>query len=190
VDTRLRPSGSSGLLVSHLQAFIAYQKNQAWTWEHQALLKARVLYGNAALKRQFSLLKKQVLTRPCDPQVMQDEVREMRTKIDQHQAKDPIKHVHGGLLDLEFLIQYLVLYTREKRLVSFTHPLSQLKQLLKLKVLTREDYLLLNKAYQHCHNLLHRQTICSEIVEDQFLLSKQIKKLCERLYKKYYKLST
>ncbi|RUR09379.1 bifunctional [glutamate--ammonia ligase]-adenylyl-L-tyrosine phosphorylase/[glutamate--ammonia-ligase] adenylyltransferase [Legionella sp. km772] len=185
VDTRLRPSGSSGLLVSRLQAFIDYQKNQAWTWEHQALLKARVLYGDVALKRQFSLLKKQILSLERDPRVLRQDVREMRAKIDQHQARDPIKHLPGGLLDLEFLIQYLVLYTREKHLASYTHPLSQLKQLLKLKVVSKNDYWLLYKAYQQCHHLLHRQTICFETGTDKLLLAQQIKRLCERLYKKY-----
>jgi [glutamine synthetase] adenylyltransferase / [glutamine synthetase]-adenylyl-L-tyrosine phosphorylase len=58
VDTRLRPSGAAGLLVSHLDAFIEYQNNQAWTWEHQALLKARVICGTAAIKEHFLFLKK------------------------------------------------------------------------------------------------------------------------------------
>ncbi len=187
VDTRLRPSGSAGLLVSHLDSFIEYQKNQAWIWEHQALLKARVISGNAALKREFSLLKMQILTRPRDQKKLQDEVREMRVKIDQHQQKDPIKHPPGGLLDIEFLIQYLVLFTREKHLASFTHPLSQLKQLLELSMITKEEYLLLKKAYQQYHRLLHQQTICSDALNNDLILAKQIKTLCDDLYKKYYK---
>lgn len=185
VDTRLRPSGSSGLLVSHVQAFIEYQKKQAWIWEHQALLKARVLYGDAVLKKKFLHLKKQILSLDRDPKVLQNEVRDMRSKIAQHQAIEPIKHLPGGLLDLEFLIQYLVLYTQEECLALFTHPLSQLKQLLKLGVVSKEDYLLLNKAYQQCHHLLHRQTIGAARGEDKLSLAKQINSLCVRLYEKY-----
>ena len=187
VDTRLRPSGSSGLLVSHLQAFIEYQKNQAWTWEHQALLKARVLYGDTQIRKEFTSLKQQILSQARDAKLLQDEVREMRAKINPHQISDSVKHLPGGLLDLEFLIQYLVLFTREKKLASYTHPLSQLKQLLKLGLITKEDYILLNKAYQQSHSLLHRQTLCSEVEEDRFPLAQQTNALCERLYKTYYK---
>ncbi len=185
VDTRLRPSGAAGLLVSHLHAFVEYQKNQAWTWEHQALLKARVLYGDTYLKRAFSLLKKQILTRPRDFKIVQKEVLSMRIKIDQHQEKDLIKHMPGGLLDMEFLIQYLMFYTREKRLSSYTHPLSQLKQLIKLNMLTQEEYRLLNKAYQQGHYLLHQQIICAEKKEKNFILAKKVNILCKRLYRKY-----
>lgn len=185
VDTRLRPSGSSGLLVSPLHAFIEYQKNQAWTWEHQALLKARVLYGNSSLKRAFSVLKKEIVAHDRDLRLLQNEVLEMRAKIEQHQEKEQIKHIPGGLLDLEFLIQYLTLYTREKKLASFTHPLSQLKQLVKLKIIRSKDYLLLKKAYHEGHYLLHQKIIRSEQLDEKYLLAKEIKKLCDFLYKKY-----
>lgn len=186
VDTRLRPSGAAGLLVSHLDAFIEYQKNQAWTWEHQALLKARVICGTPAIKKQFLFLKSSVLMRSRDKKALQKDVLQMREKIAQHQQKGPLKQYPSTLLDLEFLIQYLVLYVEEGDLAQCTHPLNQLKQLVHLKILEVAEYELLKNAYQYYHALLHQQIICSvqQNTEDEPFQNKVVT-LCQLLYKKY-----
>lgn len=155
VDTRLRPSGAAGLLVSHIDAFIEYQKNQAWTWEHQALLKARILTGNPRMKHDFLQLKKEVLSLPRDRLILQKEVFAMRVKIDQHHVSNPLKHIAGGLLDLEFLVQFLILNLGSPALARSTHTLNQLNYLFTVGVLNKEQFVVLKKAYRHYHHLLH-----------------------------------
>lgn len=155
VDTRLRPSGSAGLLVSHVDSFIEYQKTQAWTWEHQALLKARVLTGSSAMKRDFLQLKKEVLSCQRDRAMLQKEILMMRAKMEQHHETQPLKHMPGGLLDLEFLVQFLVLNLRNPKLACFTQTLSQLKRVYDAGILSKEQFLVLKKAYCYYHHLLH-----------------------------------
>jgi len=118
VDMRLRPSGSSGMLVSSLKAQEEYQLHHAWTWEHQALVRARVVAGDAQLGQQFDALRRRVLAQPRDPVVLRTEVLEMRQKMRDHlssTAKNKnsdifdLKHDAGGIVDIEFMVQYGVL---------------------------------------------------------------------------------
>jgi glutamate-ammonia-ligase adenylyltransferase len=114
VDMRLRPSGKSGPLVTSLAAFRDYQRDHAWTWEHQALVRARPVAGSPALARQFVQVREEILCRPRDPEKLKREVREMRDKMaaekvrhDETQAD--VKHDPGGIVDIEFMVQYWVL---------------------------------------------------------------------------------
>ena len=114
VDVRLRPDGAKGLLVSSLASFGEYQRTRAWTWEHQALVRARAIAGDAALAAEFEALRAQVLARPRDPTALAAEVaamrRRMRAELDRSDAAQfDLKQGEGGLVDLEFLLQYLVL---------------------------------------------------------------------------------
>lgn len=112
VDMRLRPSGSSGLLVTSLSGFSQYQREHAWAWEHQALIRARVVAGDTRLAARFDAVRAEVLARARDRETLRHEVVEMRDKMRGHLApKDGIdlKHSPGGLVDLEFLVQYLTL---------------------------------------------------------------------------------
>ncbi|HET9679061.1 MAG TPA: bifunctional [glutamate--ammonia ligase]-adenylyl-L-tyrosine phosphorylase/[glutamate--ammonia-ligase] adenylyltransferase [Gammaproteobacteria bacterium] len=114
VDTRLRPSGSSGLLVTSLAAFEHYQRQSAWTWERQALLRARPVAGDIALGEQFWRLRRELLCRPPDVQTLTRDVVAMRERMRRETGRAPdaafdIKQDAGGLTDLEFLVQYLVL---------------------------------------------------------------------------------
>lgn len=164
VDTRLRPSGSAGLLVSSLEAFTEYQKNQAWTWEHQALLKARVLCGSPEIKKQLLSLKQEIVTRFKDPITLKQDVLEMRSKINLHHSeKENLNSYASRLIDLEFLIQYLVLSARDSDLARLTNPLTQLKKLMQINILSLEGYQLLKNAYQYYHALLHQQLIFSTV---------------------------
>jgi len=112
-DLRLRPSGASGLLVSSLAAFEQYQEQSAWTWEHQALTRARHCAGDAAVGAAFEAIRERILRRARDPGALAKDVLEMREKM--HAAHPnrsmlfDLKHDRGGMIDLEFIVQYLVL---------------------------------------------------------------------------------
>ncbi|MDE2565615.1 MAG: glutamine-synthetase adenylyltransferase, partial [Burkholderiales bacterium] len=117
IDTALRPNGNSGLLVSSIAAYERYQagrgSNTAWTWEHQALTRARCICGPAAVAARFEATRRAVLTAPRDAAALREEVRAMREKV---RAARPVpdgrfdvKHSPGGMMDVEFVVQYLVL---------------------------------------------------------------------------------
>ena len=116
VDMRLRPSGNSGMIVATLKAFGEYQQQHAWTWEHQALVRARVLCGSASAAAQFEQIRRATLSRPRKLPQLREEVRAMRQKmVDNLGSKDASgQHFHlkqdaGGIVDIEFLVQYGVL---------------------------------------------------------------------------------
>ncbi len=112
-DLRLRPDGASGLLVSSTEAFRDYQLNQAWVWEHQALTRARFVCGDAAIGAVFEALRREVLCLPRDTVKLREEVLAMREKMraGHVNASDlfDLKHDSGGIVDVEFSVQYLVL---------------------------------------------------------------------------------
>jgi glutamate-ammonia-ligase adenylyltransferase len=114
VDVRLRPDGAKGLLVSPLSGFAEYQRQRAWTWEHQALVRARCVVGDAALCASFESVRDAVLARPRDAATLAGEVvamrQRMRDELDRStEVGFDIKQGEGGLVDLEFLLQFLVL---------------------------------------------------------------------------------
>jgi glutamate-ammonia-ligase adenylyltransferase len=112
-DLRLRPSGASGLLVSTVAAFDEYQDKQAWVWEHQALSRARYCAGDARIGAAFEAIRDKILRRARDPAALATEVLAMRDKM--HAAHPnrselyDVKHDRGGMIDVEFAVQYLVL---------------------------------------------------------------------------------
>ena len=117
IDTALRPNGNSGLLVTSIESFERYQagrgSNTAWTWEHQALTRARWAAGAPAVRERFEATRRAVLTAPRDAAALREEVRSMREKV---RAARPVrggrfdvKHSPGGMMDVEFAVQYLVL---------------------------------------------------------------------------------
>jgi glutamate-ammonia-ligase adenylyltransferase len=112
-DLRLRPDGDSGLTVSQFDGFRAYQQRQAWVWEHQALSRARFVAGDAAIGARFETLRNEILRMPRDLAALRKAVTDMREKMHAgHPNKSglfDLKHDHGGIVDIEFLVQYLVL---------------------------------------------------------------------------------
>ncbi|GHU10017.1 glutamate-ammonia-ligase adenylyltransferase [Betaproteobacteria bacterium] len=117
-DLRLRPNGDSGLIVCSLEAFRQYQIENAWVWEHQALTRARFSAGDPALGAKFEHIRNEILCLARDPAVLRSEVLAMREKMRAtHSGKSPLfdlKHDRGGLIDVEFLIQYFILgYARQ-----------------------------------------------------------------------------
>jgi len=114
VDTRLRPSGGSGMLVTNPAAFREYQESHAWAWEHQALIRARPIAGDAGLADVFEEIRATTLCRKRDPETLRTEVAAMRERMHAAQAPhDPgkfnLKHDPGGMIDVEFMVQYAVL---------------------------------------------------------------------------------
>ena len=119
IDMRLRPSGSSGILVSHIDSFGNYQFEEAWTWEHQALIKARPVCGNDLLAHKFDAIRQKVLTRQRSKKKLTAEVADMREKMRQELLKPEsgvldLKQDPGAMVDIEFLVQYLVLLHSHK----------------------------------------------------------------------------
>jgi [glutamine synthetase] adenylyltransferase / [glutamine synthetase]-adenylyl-L-tyrosine phosphorylase len=112
VDMRLRPSGQKGPVATQLSSFIDYQANEAWTWEHMALTRARVICGAPGLVGKVQSAIRQALTKPRDPAKTANDVREMRGLIAKEKGTAKIwdlKQVRGGLVDIEFIAQYLQL---------------------------------------------------------------------------------
>jgi glutamate-ammonia-ligase adenylyltransferase len=112
-DLRLRPNGAGGLLVSSVEAFRLYQEQDAWVWEHQALTRARYCAGDAAVGAAFETERSAILRRSRDPEALKREIVAMREKMsDAHPNRSELfdlKHDRGGMIDIEFIVQYLVL---------------------------------------------------------------------------------
>lgn len=113
VDMRLRPNGNAGLLVTSVTAFIRYQREQAWTWEHQALVRSRAVAGSPAVMEDYARLRADVLAQPRDPDALRTDVCTMRDKMRRELARGDAqfhpKHMAGGMIDIEFFSQWLVL---------------------------------------------------------------------------------
>lgn len=113
IDTALRPDGASGMLVSSLSAFERYQGNSAWVWEHQALSRARFCAGDAAIGARFEQIREAVLRKQRDEATLKQDVIAMRQKMSSAYANRSelfdLKHDAGGMIDIEFIVQYLVL---------------------------------------------------------------------------------
>jgi glutamate-ammonia-ligase adenylyltransferase len=117
IDTALRPNGNSGLLVTSLDAFADYQtqrgSNTAWTWEHQAMTRARSCGGEAALREKLEAVREEVINAPRDHSALKDEIIAMRNKLSAARPVKPdvfdVKHSEGGMVDVEFAVQFLVL---------------------------------------------------------------------------------
>lgn len=129
VDTRLRPSGAQGPIAVSLEAFERYQRESAWTWEHMALARARVLHGPQSGRAALEGIVRSVLELSRDGQKLRSDVLEMRSNMAQHKpAKGPldIKLARGGLVDIEFLIHYLQLRDHLALVPSIAAAIGQL----------------------------------------------------------------
>jgi len=133
VDTRLRPSGRSGLLVINMEGFERYQEENAWTWEHQALLRSRPVAGSAAVAREFDRIRIETLCNRVHVAALRDDVMSMRAKMRSQLDKTTALHFdlkqgEGGIGDIEFLVQYLVLKNahHEPTLIHYTDNIRQL----------------------------------------------------------------
>ena len=166
VDSRLRPSGDAGLLVTSMSGFARYQEQEAWTWEHQALVRARVVAGSPGLAKRFAVIRRRVLGRERDPAALQQEVREMREKMRAHLSKGKgemfdLKQDEGGIADIEFIVQYAVLRWSHDypELLTWTDNVRLLKVLAAEGLMTEVDARWLTKAYLAYRESGHRLTL-------------------------------
>ncbi|MCG8671607.1 MAG: bifunctional [glutamate--ammonia ligase]-adenylyl-L-tyrosine phosphorylase/[glutamate--ammonia-ligase] adenylyltransferase [Pseudomonadales bacterium] len=179
-DMRLRPSGNSGLLVASLKAFEQYQNEQAWTWEKQALVRARVVAGCPALAESFNEARARILAQHRDPDTLATEVVEMRHKMIDHLseskkrtlepedlAADKLFHLKqdpGGIVDIEFLTQYFVLCYGENNpsLLEWPDNVRLLEAIQKAELLTAEEAEVLRDAYLEYRSRTHRLALQNE----------------------------
>ena len=161
-DTRLRPSGSSGLLVSNVEAFRQYQLEKAWIWEHQALLRARAILGSERLVKRFNEVRQEILCLPRDKDNLRHEVLAMREKMwEALSNKDPahfnIKKDPGGITDIEFIVQYLILANAHEHptLAYWSDNIRQIDSLRDSGILPTEQASKLANIYRAMRNRTH-----------------------------------
>jgi len=169
VDTRLRPSGKSGLLVTSLQALDAYQKDDAWTWEHQALLRARAVAGSEAVCDEFQKLRTKALIEYVRRDTLAEEVVKMRGRMRRELSKSTaelfdIKQGEGGMIDIEFLVQYLVLLNAPAHpsLLTWSDNIRQLEALGTAGLLDTAGAEELAEIYRSYRNRVHLLSLAGE----------------------------
>ncbi|MDM7859613.1 bifunctional [glutamate--ammonia ligase]-adenylyl-L-tyrosine phosphorylase/[glutamate--ammonia-ligase] adenylyltransferase [Alteromonas sp. ASW11-36] len=162
IDLRLRPDGNSGLLCSNIVSFADYQANNAWTWEHQALVRARPVWGQMELQKRFNSIRHEVLAIPRDLASLRRDVVDMRVKMRQHllkQAPDAVdlKQAEGGITDIEFLVQYWVLgyANTHAGLTQWPDNLRILDALATTALVTETDVMKLQNAYLSMRQAIH-----------------------------------
>ncbi len=163
---RLRPNGKGGFLMTGIDAFEAYQREDAWTWEHQALLRARAVAGDASLCRRFEEARRSVLCSAVRLDTLRTDVREMRLRMRRELSESKpgqfdIKQDAGGIADIEFLVQYWVLAAAcdFPQLLDTTDNIRQLESLARVGVLDAGIAEWLKDAYIGYRSVLHRQTL-------------------------------
>lgn len=164
-DTRLRPDGQSGLMVSSIAAFERYQQEKAWTWEHQALIRARFVTGNALIEQEFDRIRSSVLRQSRDVKQLLQEVVAMREKMRQHlankSAEFDIKQDAGGLVDIEFMTQAGVLIYAEENAdcIKHTATLRLINELTMVDWYSTDEAKDIADAYRYFRKLKNWQTL-------------------------------
>ena len=165
-DMRLRPNGNSGMLVCSLKAFESYQQEEAWIWEHQALLRARPVAGDKKVIDEFRRIRQQVLSRQRDPEQLRLEVVEMREKMRQSLDKTAagqfdLKQGVGGIADIEFMVQYAVLRWAYQYpdLLEWTDNIRLLEGLSRHRLMAGEAAEQLADAYRVLRTASHRKSL-------------------------------
>jgi glutamate-ammonia-ligase adenylyltransferase len=166
VDTRLRPSGKGGLLVQSIEGFGEYQQQEAWTWEHQALLRARVVAGKPALRERFESLRRDVLRYAIRRDTLREDVRAMRERMRTELSgagpgQFDLKQDAGGITDIEFLAQYWTLLWAERYpdLVTFSDIIRQLESLASADLVPQATVDVLTGAYRAYRQRLHHLSL-------------------------------
>ncbi|PYF78343.1 MULTISPECIES: bifunctional [glutamate--ammonia ligase]-adenylyl-L-tyrosine phosphorylase/[glutamate--ammonia-ligase] adenylyltransferase [Marinomonas] len=183
VDMRLRPSGNSGLLVSSLDAFKDYQQKEAWVWEHQALTRSRGLAGDPNLLAKFEDCRKEIIASVRDRNELKAEVIKMREKMRAHLdtgGKDKgfdLKQGAGGIIDIEFMVQYLVLAWSHQypELMRFSDNVRQLEAAASVGLLDKDQAEKMTDTYTLYRSLVHRLSLQhqSRVIQNEKLVSNQ-----------------
>lgn len=166
VDSRLRPHGASGLLLNSLDGFFKYEQEQAWVWEHQALIRTRAIAGHPQMQKSFEEQRKNFLCQPRDATTLRQQVLTMRQKMQTHLDESTaeefdIKQGSGGIIDLEFLVQYLILRHANAHpdLATFSDNIRQLESLTQTGILSDQERDGLTQAYLGLRSLAHKAAL-------------------------------
>ncbi|SCC22273.1 bifunctional [glutamate--ammonia ligase]-adenylyl-L-tyrosine phosphorylase/[glutamate--ammonia-ligase] adenylyltransferase [Gilliamella intestini] len=184
VDVRLRPQGDAGLLACSLDSFEDYQMNEAWTWEHQALVRARAIYGEGELIKRFNQIRHDVLCKKRDEKALKTEVRQMREKMRNHLGTTQanlfnLKIDEGGIGDIEFLSQYLVLNYANKypKMTKWSDNVRILELATNYQIMDSQEAEQLTQIYIDMRNKTHQlalQLLPSTVDSAQFKQETQI----------------
>ncbi|MDO9759053.1 bifunctional [glutamate--ammonia ligase]-adenylyl-L-tyrosine phosphorylase/[glutamate--ammonia-ligase] adenylyltransferase [Glaesserella parasuis] len=182
VDMRLRPSGEAGLLVSTFNAYNHYQKHEAWTWESQALVRTRAVYGTAELRQKFEQIRRETLSQERSSGQLREDIRNMREKMYHHLSKTTagqfyLKTDQGGITDIEFIAQYLVLnYAHQyPQMADWSDNVRIFERAVDCGILTADEGERLKGCYTglrdqiHRLNLLNKESIvdASEFIDER-----------------------
>jgi len=193
IDMRLRPSGSSGLLVSHIDAFREYQLSEAWTWEHQALIKARPICGDDLIANRFEKIRSKVLARQRSQPELKAEVVQMREKM-RKELLNPeadlldLKQDAGAMVDIEFLVQFLVLLNSHKNpgLLQWTDNVRLLQTLIETGTLDEITAHQLKHAYLVYRAVAHQLSLQekpAKVSREKFdLLQKRVAEIYQSVF--------
>ncbi len=166
IDTRLRPSGKGGLLVQSLAGFAAYQRREAWTWEHQALLRARAVAGPRSLMEEFETIRIDMLRHAVRHDMLQEDVRTMRARMRNELSKAKagqfdLKQDAGGIADIEFLTQYWVLQWADRypEIICFSDNIRQLESLASGNLVPQLEVDFLTATYRKYRERMHHLSL-------------------------------
>ncbi|MGF1910549.1 bifunctional [glutamate--ammonia ligase]-adenylyl-L-tyrosine phosphorylase/[glutamate--ammonia-ligase] adenylyltransferase [Vibrio kasasachensis] len=184
VDTRLRPSGASGLLVSPADAFEEYQRNDAWTWEHQALVRARMIYGDEPLQRAFADIRHSILCLPRESAELKKQVTDMRIKMRDHlggkkAGRFMLKQDPGGITDIEFLAQYLVLnYSHNKqKMTRWSDNVRIFELSISQDIMDEDQAMAITNAYTAMRDQIHQRNLLNldaDVADDKFIHEREL----------------
>ena len=191
-DMRLRPGGASGMIVSHIDAFKEYLEKQAWTWEHQALIRARFVAGDKTLGSRFGEIRKAVLIEERQARVLKKEVGEMREKVREEHLKSSkdffdLKQSQGGIVDIEFLVQYLILKNAHDcpDLIIWTDNMRLLESLNAEEIITDCESERLQNAYLSMRKTIHSLNLQEKSLEIPASFFHDVRKQVMEIYDKY-----
>ena len=203
VDMRLRPSGASGLLVSGFDAFKRYQEESAWTWEHQALVRARAVAGDPSLIKRFTELRKALICQPRDKEKLLTDIVDMREKMRAYLDKPThaaqlvnnvsaqtfnVKQSRGGIVDIEFLVQFIVLANAAtfSGLADWTDNIRLLESLPVTNVISQSDAQKLIAAYQDYRATAHLAALKQEGAELSLKLFSEHREYVKQIWIKVF----
>lgn len=191
IDLRLRPSGNSGLLISHIDSFEQYQLNKAWTWEHQALVRARSIFVNSPLSQSFNEVKQSVLSIERDRTSLKQDINDMRNKMRAHlykpnKEKIDFKHAPGGIVDIEFCVQYWVLLNGQSHITlsEYSDNLRIIEHLESQQLIDAEKAHTLTSSYLYIRNIAHRKQLHHDLSSN---VLNQLENMMSDVFKIYSK---
>ena len=189
IDMRLRPSGNSGMLVSSLSAFEKYQQQSAWTWEHQALVRSRVIAGDKITAKGFSAIRVKQLRKKRNIEKLRNDVSGMRVKMRKHLDKSTkdgkycLKQSYGGIVDIEFMVQFAVLAwsNKSEQLVQWTDTVRLLEAMSNTEVICEQQAQQLIEAYKIYRSAAHDlqfQNLPAEVLVSEYIEQREAVQLC------------